>query len=101
MVIGELERNQIEPDIRTTAGGHALGSASEILYHPDGLVKHAQADGQPLIYVAVNYRLGLFGFAASQALTKGKHTNVGLRDQRAALECMCLCFDATACSGHH
>ncbi|KAJ5585571.1 alpha/beta-hydrolase [Penicillium hispanicum] len=67
-------------------GGHALGSASEILYHPDGLVKQAQADGQPLIYVAVNYRLGLFGFAASQALTKAKHTNVGLRDQRAALE---------------
>lgn len=29
----------------------------------------------------------VFGFATSQALVKAKHTNAGLRDQRAALEC--------------
>ncbi|KAJ5083912.1 hypothetical protein NUU61_008491, partial [Penicillium alfredii] len=67
-------------------GGHALGSASEILYHPDGLITQARADDQPLIYVAINYRLGLFGFASSEALVKAKHTNAGLRDQRAALD---------------
>lgn len=69
-------------------GGHALGSASEVLYTPDGLVTQAQADGQPLIYVAINYRLGIFGFATGDALLQAKHTNAGLRDQRAALECM-------------
>lgn len=67
-------------------GGHALGSAYEVLYEPDGLVRQAAADGQPLIFVAINYRLGFFGFATSQALVKTKHTNAGLRDQRAALE---------------
>ncbi|KAJ4391999.1 hypothetical protein N0V93_005619 [Gnomoniopsis smithogilvyi] len=67
-------------------GGHALGSAYEMLYEPDGLVKQAAVDGQPLIFVAINYRLGLFGFATSKALIEAKHTNAGLRDQRAALE---------------
>lgn len=36
--------------------------------------------------MAVNYRLGLFGFAKSRALVEAGHTNAGLRDQRAALE---------------
>lgn len=92
------------------AGGHALGSGSDILYKPDGLVNQAMADGQPLIWVAFNYRLGckrllgmqsvrrmrkksltelaqVFGFATSKAMIDTKHTNAGLRDQRAALEC--------------
>lgn len=89
-------------------GGHILGSAYEQLYEPDGIVKQAAADGRPLIYVAINYRLGcrfmycpsqneirqlmkpipeVFGFAKSRALDDSKHTNVGLRDQRAAFEC--------------
>ncbi|KAI9040016.1 alpha/beta-hydrolase [Aspergillus affinis] len=67
-------------------GGHALGSGSDILYTPDGLVKQAAADNRPLIYVAINYRFGMFGFATSKALIEAGQTNVGLRDQRAALE---------------
>ncbi|KAE8382178.1 alpha/beta-hydrolase [Aspergillus bertholletiae] len=67
-------------------GGHALGSASEVLYNPDGLVRQSVADDQPLIYVAINYRLGFFGFATSKAMAENKLTNAGLRDQRAALE---------------
>ncbi|XXH00193.1 hypothetical protein Hte_006535 [Hypoxylon texense] len=67
-------------------GGHALGSAYETLYEPDGLVHRAANDGQPLIFVGINYRLGFFGFATNQALVEAKHTNAGLRDQRAALE---------------
>ncbi|OTA97448.1 hypothetical protein M434DRAFT_26753 [Hypoxylon sp. CO27-5] len=67
-------------------GGHTLGSASDVLYEPDGLIKQASADGQPLIFVGINYRLGFFGFATSKALIEAKHTNAGLRDQRAALE---------------
>ncbi|OGM50678.1 hypothetical protein ABOM_000454 [Aspergillus bombycis] len=67
-------------------GGHALGSASEVLYNPDGLIRQSVADGQPLIYVAINYRLGFFGFATSKTMAEHKQTNAGLRDQRAALE---------------
>lgn len=94
-------------------GGHALGSASDVLYEPDGLVKLAAADGLPLVYVGINYRLGctsftrvhgivrtgcglltnsslVFGFATGEAFIERKDTNAGLRDQRAALECMYL-----------
>ena len=39
-------------------GGDALGSASDILYTPDGLVRQAKLNGQPVIYVGINYRLG-------------------------------------------
>ena len=39
-------------------GGDALGSASDILYTPDGLVRQARLNGQPVICVGVNYRLG-------------------------------------------
>ena len=39
-------------------GGDALGSASDLLYTPDGLVKQAKSNGQPVIYVGINYRLG-------------------------------------------
>ncbi|PYH76381.1 carboxylesterase [Aspergillus uvarum CBS 121591] len=67
-------------------GGHALGSASDILYTPDGLVRAAAAAGKPLIYVGINYRLGIFGFATSKAMIETKQTNAGLRDQRAALQ---------------
>lgn len=67
-------------------GGDALGSASDILYTPDGLVRQAKLNGQPVIYVGINYRLGLFGYAANKALRVSKQTNVGLRDQRAAFD---------------
>ncbi|KAL1850166.1 hypothetical protein Daus18300_013034 [Diaporthe australafricana] len=67
-------------------GGHALGSGEDVLYEPDGLLRQASADGQPLIFVAINYRLGFFGFATSKAMVDAGQTNAGLRDQRAALE---------------
>lgn len=35
-----------------------LGSASDLLYQPDGLVRQAKLNGQPVIYVGINYRLG-------------------------------------------
>jgi carboxylesterase type B len=44
------------------------------------------ADAHPeIIIVSFNYRLNLFGYAQSPALVK-PHTNVGLRDQRLAIE---------------
>ena len=67
-------------------GGSALGTAYDQLYNPDGLIRQGKQNGQPIVFVAMNYRLGIFGFATNHALRKKKHGNVGLRDQRAALE---------------
>jgi hypothetical protein len=39
-------------------GGHALGSGSDVLYTPDGFIKKAVSINQPVIWVAINYRLG-------------------------------------------
>ena len=39
-------------------GGNMFGSASDLLYQPDGLIQQAELIGQPVIYVGINYRLG-------------------------------------------
>ncbi|KAL2844687.1 alpha/beta-hydrolase [Aspergillus pseudodeflectus] len=83
---GTQKNAQLPVVVWLHGGGHALGSGSDILYEPDGLVGQSSTDGTPLIYVAINYRLGLFGFATSRELIERKETNAGLRDQRAALE---------------
>ena len=65
-------------------GGDALGSAYDRLYTPDGMVRQAKLNNQPVIYVGINYRLGIFGYATSKALRASKQANAGLRDQRTA-----------------
>ena len=39
-------------------GDHVTGSAYDGLFEPDSVIKEAVEDGQPLIWVAINYRLG-------------------------------------------
>lgn len=56
------------------------------MYNPAGLIARSQTDGTDgIIYVAINYRLGLFGW-----LNGGKDesilANAGLHDQRLAME---------------
>lgn len=53
-----LQVPKVDTDESNSVGGHALGSAYEMLYEPDGLVTQAASDGKPLIFVAINYRLG-------------------------------------------
>ncbi|KIJ32592.1 hypothetical protein M422DRAFT_265616 [Sphaerobolus stellatus SS14] len=45
-----------------------------------------QATGNNMIYVNVNYRLGPYGFLASERVRKDGDLNVGLLDQRFALQ---------------
>ena len=56
--------------------------------NPSGLIKSSQADGSPgIIFVAMNYRLGAFGFLSGPSLeAAGGVSNAGLYDQRLALE---------------
>lgn len=65
-------------------GGFEFGSTSAL----DGsnLVKKGVALGEPFIYVAVNYRIGGFGFLAGKELADEGATNLGLRDQRLGLQ---------------
>ncbi|KAI0551128.1 putative lipase [Xylaria curta] len=67
-------------------GGFWSGQNREETTSPDGMVRESVANGFPVIMVAINYRLGFFGFAQSAALEAEGSENAGLRDQRLALE---------------
>ncbi|UNI14253.1 hypothetical protein JDV02_000900 [Purpureocillium takamizusanense] len=60
-------------------GGFGEGAASVPLYDPTDFV----AESRDIIVVTWNYRLNIFGFPNSPAL---RHQNLGIRDQRLALE---------------
>ncbi|KAJ9603666.1 hypothetical protein H2200_011852 [Cladophialophora chaetospira] len=69
-------------------GGYTLGSKT--LYSPSaaGLIKRSQSQGgKGVIWVAMNYRLGAFGFLSGPTFQKQNGTaNAGLYDQRLAIE---------------
>lgn len=60
---------------------------------PSGLVLRSLKNGTPIIAVAINYRLNIFGFAASADILAGQNQdptstgglNFGIRDQKVAL----------------
>ncbi|KZL79689.1 carboxylesterase family protein (secreted protein) [Colletotrichum incanum] len=68
-------------------GGYVLGDKNSA-GNPAGLIAEAQKDGSDgVIYVAINYRVGFFGFASGPDYEEqGGVSNLGLRDQRFALE---------------
>lgn len=67
-------------------GSFWSGQNSEITVAPDGLILESVENGLPIVHVALNYRLGVFGFARSAALESEGSENAGLRDQRLAIE---------------
>lgn len=64
----------------------SIGQAYDQLYSPQGLLLSAAQEKTPVIYVAMNYRVNIFGYAASKALSEEGNTNMGLLDQYVALQ---------------
>ncbi|KAJ8092660.1 hypothetical protein PM082_006988 [Marasmius tenuissimus] len=67
-------------------GGLFSGGINDPTNEPDGLILQSVENGLPVVHVAMNYRLNIFGFALSEPLRTQKSLNVGLKDQRLALE---------------
>ncbi|KAI9658333.1 MAG: hypothetical protein M1821_002466 [Bathelium mastoideum] len=65
-------------------GGFEFGSTQS--YDGTSIIQRSVSMGQDVIYVAVNYRVGGFGFLAGSQLAEEGSTNLGLRDQRLGLE---------------
>lgn len=68
-------------------GGYVAGS-KDAAGRPVGLIKNSARDSsqKPLIFVALNYRLGAFGFSSgTKFIDQGGVPNAGLLDQRLAL----------------
>ncbi|KAF8671790.1 Extracellular triacylglycerol lipase precursor [Rhizoctonia solani] len=65
-------------------GGFYFGSAQG--YEGWYIVQPSIAVGKPVIYVALNYRTGIFGFPPGSKSAEAGALNLGLKDQRLALE---------------
>ncbi|KAJ2974715.1 hypothetical protein NQ176_g5912 [Zarea fungicola] len=65
-------------------GGFELGSSS--LYDATSLLATAVPQGQPFVFVSVNYRVNGFGFLPGKEVLADGAANLGLLDQRMALE---------------
>lgn len=53
------------------------------MYDGSSLVNNAVANGKPFVFVAVNYRVGGFGFLAGKEILKGSYIRVPtLREHR-------------------
>ncbi|KAL3442756.1 Alpha/Beta hydrolase protein [Aspergillus insuetus] len=67
-----------------------FGGAFEIgwssMYDGTGLVNFGVGIGKPFIFVAINYRVGGFGFLAGKEILADGAANLGLLDQRMGLE---------------
>ncbi|RPD58743.1 alpha beta-hydrolase [Lentinus tigrinus ALCF2SS1-7] len=66
-------------------GGFADGSNSIPGYNGTAIVQRSLDLNQPVIYVALNYRLSVFGFLGGKEVQEAGIGNLGLQDQRAAL----------------
>ncbi|RPD58747.1 carotenoid ester lipase precursor [Lentinus tigrinus ALCF2SS1-7] len=66
-------------------GVFAVGSTATPLHNGSAIVQRSIDLGQPIIYVAVNYRLNIFGFLGGAEVKEAGVGNLGLQDQRVAL----------------
>ncbi|KAI1341856.1 alpha/beta-hydrolase [Xylariaceae sp. FL0016] len=65
-------------------GGFELGSPQ--MYDATELVLNGISQDKPFVFVAVNYRVGGFGFMAGKEILADGASNLGLLDQRMGLE---------------
>lgn len=71
---------------RIYGGGYTLGSKGGGT-NPTGLIESSRVDGsEGIIYVAMNYRLGAFGWLSGPTFQANGTANAGLHDQRLAIE---------------
>jgi carboxylesterase type B len=67
-------------------GGFAVSSKTDGVF-PSGLLRRAKENSDDsLVFVAINYRIGVFGFLGGPTLQKDGIANAGLYDQRFAFE---------------
>ncbi|KAL2854322.1 Alpha/Beta hydrolase protein [Aspergillus pseudoustus] len=67
-------------------GGFSNGGGGDQRYNLSFIVEQSVKIGKPIIGVSINYRLSLWGFLHSNEVVGEGITNLGLRDQRLALQ---------------
>ncbi|KAI0699612.1 carotenoid ester lipase precursor [Cerioporus squamosus] len=66
-------------------GGFATGSNAFPAYNGTAIVQRSIDLNEPVIFVALNYRLNVFGFLGGEEIKDAGLGNLGLQDQRTAL----------------
>ncbi|KAJ7859812.1 Alpha/Beta hydrolase protein [Mycena olivaceomarginata] len=82
---GASETSPVPVNVWIYGGGLTEGGAGDSRYNGSFLVQSSVANGKPIVFVSINYRLGSLGFLGGKALKNEGSTNMGLRDQRLAL----------------
>ena len=67
-------------------GGFTDGGTPDRRYNLSFIVENSVSIGKPIIGASIAYRLGAFGFIASNEVQTSGQTNIGLRDQRLGLQ---------------
>ncbi|KAF4550802.1 Carboxylesterase-like protein 9 [Elsinoe fawcettii] len=67
-------------------GGFYMGGAVDRRYNLSFIVENSVSIGKPIIAASIPYRLGPFGFLYSSEVQEAGQTNLGLKDQRLALQ---------------
>ncbi|EMD59087.1 hypothetical protein COCSADRAFT_176311 [Bipolaris sorokiniana ND90Pr] len=95
--IGEdcLHLNIIKPRTNETklpvllwiyGGGWTQGATSDPRYNMSFIVEQSVLNKKPVIGISINYRMAAFGFLYSKEVKKAGAENLGLRDQRLAMQ---------------
>ncbi|PSN62394.1 carotenoid ester lipase-like protein precursor [Corynespora cassiicola Philippines] len=67
-------------------GGWQQGATSDPRYNMSYIVKQSVLINKPVIGISINYRMAAFGFISSEEINEAGNQNLGLRDQRLALQ---------------
>ncbi|KAI0477365.1 alpha/beta-hydrolase [Xylariaceae sp. FL0804] len=83
---GTTEDDRLPVVVWVHGGGVVKGSAYDLHFDPSKLLARSIELEKPVIYVALNYRITIFGFPQLPILRDQKSMNLGLRDQWAGLQ---------------
>ncbi|KAI0656620.1 carotenoid ester lipase precursor [Cubamyces menziesii] len=82
--VGTSPDDKLPVLVQFFGGGFTYGSTAQ---NPgDAVVRRSVEMGQPIIYANMNYRVGVFGFLGGKEVKEAGVGNLGLQDQRAALQ---------------
>ncbi|KAF8756275.1 Carboxylesterase family [Rhizoctonia solani] len=82
----ETKQHYHEATVMVWIYGGGFLNGSTLWYPGEAILNTAFQLGKPVIYVAMNYRLGIYGFPPGKQSEAAGALNLGLKDQRLALE---------------
>ncbi|GAA6061459.1 hypothetical protein JCM10212_005662 [Sporobolomyces blumeae] len=83
---GTSENSSLPVGVWIYGGGYQMGGSGDRRYNGTWVVQRSVEMDKPIIFVSLNYRVAALGFLNSPELAKEGNQNMGLYDQRLALD---------------